>query len=56
MFPTGSIINELTRERLREAEDARLARSVTTRVEEPKPRRRRIRALATRLSAMATLR
>jgi hypothetical protein len=56
MFPTGPIIHELTRERLRAAEDARLARSVTTREVPPKRRRRGIRALATRLSAIATLR
>lgn len=56
MFPTGTIINELTKERLREAQDARLARSVTTREERPRPRSRGIRALATRLSAIATLR
>ncbi len=56
MFPTGPIINELTKDRLREAENARLARSVTTREEPRKPRRRGIRALATRIAAMATLR
>ena len=57
MFPTGPIINELTKERLRAAEDARLARSVMTREEQqPKRRRRGIRALATRISAIATLR
>ena len=57
MFPTGPIINELTKDRLREAENARLARSVSTRSEEPrKPRRRGIRGLATRIVALATLR
>ena len=56
MFPTGPIIDQLTRDRLREAENARLARSVTTREEPRKPRRRGIRALATRIAAMATLR
>lgn len=56
MFPTGPVIHELTRERLRQAEDARLARSVTTREEQPKRRRRGIRALATRIAALATLR
>jgi hypothetical protein len=56
MFPTGPIINELTRDRLREAENARLARSVTTREEPRKPRRRGIRGLATRIAALATLR
>jgi hypothetical protein len=56
MFPTGPVIHELTRERLRQAEDARLARSVTTREEQRRPRRRGIRALATRIAALATLR
>jgi hypothetical protein len=57
MFPIGPIINELTKDRLREAENARLARSVSTRSEEPrKPPRRGIRGLATRIAALATLR
>ncbi len=56
MFPTGPIINELTRDKLREAENARLARSLTTREEPRKPRRRGISALATRIAALATLR
>jgi hypothetical protein len=57
MFPTGPLIHELTRDRLREAENARLARSVSTRSEEPrKPPRRGIRGLATRIAALATLR
>ena len=56
MFPTGPIISELTKDRLREAENARLARSVTTREEPRKPRRRGLRALATRIATFATLR
>jgi hypothetical protein len=56
MFPTGPLIHELTRDRLREAENARLARSVTAREEPRKPPRRGIRALATRIAALATLR
>lgn len=57
MFPTGPIINEITRDRLREAENARLARSVTPREQPQKPRRARgIRALATRIATFATLR
>jgi len=56
VFPTGPIIDQITRDRLREAENARLARSVTTREEPRKPRRHGIRALATRLATLATLR
>lgn len=56
MFPTGPLIDELTRDRLREAESARLARSVSTREEPRRPRRRGMRALATRITAFATLR
>ena len=56
MFPTGPIIDQITRDRLREAGTARLARSVATREEPLKPRRRGIRALATRIAALTTLR
>ena len=56
VFPTGPIIDQITRDRLREAENGRLARSVTTREEPRKPPRRGIRALATRIVAIATFR
>jgi hypothetical protein len=56
MFPTGPLINALQEDRLRAAENARLARSVTPREEPRKPRRRGIRALATRIVAIATFR
>jgi hypothetical protein len=56
VFPTGPIIDQITRDRLREADNARLARSVTTREEPRKPRRRGIRAFATRIAAIATFR
>ena len=56
MFPTGTIVTLITQDRLREAENARLARRDPA--EQPqRPRRaRRIRALATRVAAFATLR
>ena len=46
VFPTGTIVNTITSDRLRKAETARLARRDTD--EQPRPRRRsrRIRALA----------
>jgi hypothetical protein len=58
VFPTGPIIDEITNDRLRKAESARLARSVTADEQQPqKPRRaRRIRAIATRIAAFSTLR
>ena len=57
MFPNRPIITVITQDRLREAENARLARSVTAGEQPQRPRRaRRIRALATRVAAFATLR
>ena len=55
MFPTGTIVNTITSDRLRKAETARLARRGSD--EQPRTRRRsrRFRALATRV-AFAALR
>jgi hypothetical protein len=57
VFPTGPIITEITNDRLRKAESARLARSVTADEQPQKPRRApRIRAIATRIAAFSTMR
>ena len=51
MFPNPSLVAAITEERLREAENARLARSGRADKQPPKPRRtRRLRALATRIA------
>jgi hypothetical protein len=57
VFPTGTIVTIVANDRLRKAETARLARSVTATDEQPQwPRRgRRLRAFATRI-AFATQR
>jgi hypothetical protein len=57
VFPTGTIVNLITNDRQREADNARLARSVTPDEQRQAPRRaRRIRAAATRIAAFSTLR
>jgi hypothetical protein len=53
MFPTGPIVTFITQDRLREAENARLARAELPQ----RPRRApQIRALASRVAAFSTLR
>jgi hypothetical protein len=54
MYPSASLVETITTDRMRKAETARGARADTR---PPAPRRsRRLRTLATRVTAFATLR
>jgi hypothetical protein len=56
MFSTGPIVTFFTQDRLREAENARLARRDPAEAPQRPRRARRIRALGSRVAAVSTLR
>jgi hypothetical protein len=53
VFPTGTIVNSITSDRLRKAETARLARRDTDERPPTRRRARRLRALAMRVTFAA---